>query len=491
MQLRNLEFLLLVTFTGIATTLLIENPLGSASNLPTKITSRTGNEWDIVRTLSPLPDVPPEDTTNAFGDNLAAANLGQKLFFEKGISGPIITGKDATNRGLGVAGETGKISCASCHQPNSGWMFDIRSNTGNEDNPNATALGADWLPRNASSIINTAYYGSWRENDGVADSSWADALTDPEDPRSQNGSRLQVAHVLWIKYRAEYNSIFASPSQCPSDRLDPRLDPHHPRASDFPATGKPGDPQWEKMSETDKAIINRIFANFGKAIEAYLRRCTSRNAPFDRYVAGDDSAINDSAKRGLMLFISSRTNCISCHSGPLFTNKQFYTTGMSVDLALSPHANPNELGRFTAIQKLISDVPGDTGEFNVNSDYSDNTHTGLLNGLSPSEADKGKWRTKSLRQVAATPPYMHTGQMRTLMDVINFYDRGGDATGSFIGTRDQNIRRLDLLEQEKLDLVEFLKTLTGEPLPNFLTQDTSLHRVMRVERRKQPGIGPQ
>ena len=102
---------------------------------------REGAEWEIIRTLSPLPKVPP-DTTNAFADDPRAARLGQILFFEKDIAGPIITPKKGNNGGLGKKGETHQISCASCHQPDSGWMFDLRSNTGVPQNPHATALGA-------------------------------------------------------------------------------------------------------------------------------------------------------------------------------------------------------------------------------------------------------------------------------------------------------------------------------------------------------------
>ena len=431
--------------------------------------SRNGPEWRIIQTLSPLPEVPPADTTNAFGDDPRAARLGQMLFFEKAIGGPIITGDDGHNGGLGQPGETGKIACASCHQPNSGWMFDIRSNDGVPQNPHATALGATWTVRSVSSIINTAYYHIWHENDGVSDSSWADALTDPEDFHSQNGSRLQVAHVLWNKYSREYNEIFSG-SPAP---LDPRLNPASPQASDFPPTGKPGDPQWEAMPDADKDIINHIFANFGKAVQAYLRKCLSRNAPFDQFVAGDDGAISASARRGLLLFVSDRVNCVACHSGPLFTDSQFHTTGMQVDTTLSPHADPTELGRFSALQLVLSNQPGTTGEFNVNSEYSDNTHTGFLDGLAPTEADKGRWRTKALRQVGPTPPYMHTGQMPTLTDVIEFYNRGGDPPGTFIGTKDPLMHGLNLSEQEKQDLIAFLNTLTGEPLPASLIRDTS------------------
>ena len=152
---------------------------------------------------------------------------------------------------------------------------------------------------------------------------------------------------------------------------------------------------------------------------------------------------------------------------------QFHTTGLHVNTDLSPHADPTEDGRFSALQQVLSNAPGTTGEFNVNSVYSDNRGTGFLTGLVPVESDKGKWRTKHLRGVAATPPYMHTGQMPTLMDVINFYDRGGDPPGSFIGTKSPLMHPLHLTLQEKYDLIAFLNTLTGDPLAPSLTQDTS------------------
>jgi len=441
-----------------------------------------GPSPNLLHSLSPLPETPPPDTTNAFGDDARAARLGQRLFFDKAISGPLLVGTDRAvdlsgnpippeSSALGKFGETGKVACASCHQPNSGWMFDIRSDDHVPGNPHATALGTNWTVRNASSIINTAYYHIWHENDGIADSSWADALTDPEDPHSQNGSRLQVAHVLWNKYREDYNAIF---SQSPLP-LDPRLNPHHPHAADFPATGKPGDPQWEAMADDDKEIVDHIFANFGKAVQAYLRQCVSRNAPFDRYVAGGRAAISASARRGLALFTSQRVNCVACHNGPLFSDSQFHNIGLRIDTDRSPHADPTEVGRYAAIQLVLSDQPGTTGEFNVNSEYSDDVNTGFLDGLTVTEDLKGKWRTKALRQVAVTAPYMHDGQFATLREVVEFYDRGGEPVGTFFGTKDPLIHPLHLSEPEKNDLIEFLKTLTGEPLPDYLMRDTSAH----------------
>jgi cytochrome c peroxidase len=135
-------------------------------------------EWAIIETFSPLPDL-PVDTTNQYRDSPAAALLGKKLFFEPRLSGPIQTGTPADGQ-LGAVGEKYKIGCRNCHMPESKWLFDIRSNN-HGPIPNATALGSFWMTRNVSSIVNTVFYihpqpsAHWRENDGYSDSEWFDA----------------------------------------------------------------------------------------------------------------------------------------------------------------------------------------------------------------------------------------------------------------------------------------------------------------------------
>src|SRR5262249_11409300 len=201
----------------------------------------TKAEWDKMKTLSPLP-APPPSPTNHYADDPIAAALGQKLFFDPRVAGPSITANDGPNGGLGTVGQTGKVACASCHLGT--WMIDTRSNDGDPMNPHAFALGCDWTNRNAGSPINAAFYYPWKENDGLRDSVWADSLTDPEYPPSQNGTRLGVAHLLYDHYKSEYNAIFQPP-------LDPRLDPTSPNAANFPATGKPGDAQYDAMAAAD------------------------------------------------------------------------------------------------------------------------------------------------------------------------------------------------------------------------------------------------
>lgn len=420
-------------------------------------------EWAIIDSLSPLPDL-PVDTTNKYRDSPGAALLGQKLFFEPRLAGPIQTGTPQEGQ-LGNIGDKYKIACRNCHMPESKWLYDIRSNNGGPI-PNATALGSLWMTRNVSSIVNTVFYihprsgAHWRENDGFSDSEWFDAQSEPEGPPVQNGSRLQLAHVIFEHYRSDYNAAF------PDFPLTPALSNYQR----FPATGSPytDTENWNQLRSDDKEIINRILVNYGKSIEAYLRKLVSRNAPFDRYVAGSRSAISDEAKAGLKLFIG-RAGCVGCHNTPLFSDDDFHVIGLHIDTRLSPHAEPAETGR-TANQALICNPAIANGDFNVNGHFSDDPSTTRNGNFCSQSVPVGLWRTKGLRQVAETSPYFRDGQAATLDDVIDFYDRGGDPAGTFLGGR-KEIQPLHLSPKEKAWLKEFLKTLTGEPVPAQYLQD--------------------
>jgi cytochrome c peroxidase len=436
----------------------------------TKSAAQSANDSDIfspadralIATLSPLPDL-PVDATNKYRDSAAAALLGQKLFFEPRLSGPIQTGTPQEGQ-LGAIGEAGKIACRNCHMPESVWLYDIRSNNGGTI-ANATALGSAWMTRNVSSVVNTVFYihrsgAHWRENDGFSDSEWFDAQSEPEGPPVQNGSRLQLAHVIFDHYRDDYNAAF------PDFPLSPLLANKHR----FPATGSPYTDQanWNSLSAADKEIVNRILVNYGKAIEAYLRKLVSRNAPFDRYVAGQRDAISRDAKLGLKVFIG-KAGCVRCHNGPLFSDDDFHVIGLKIDTTLSPHADPTEKGR-AANQALICDPAVADGGFNVNGHFSDEPATTRNGGFCRQTIPVGLWRTKGLRQVAETAPYFRDGQAATLDDVIEFYDRGGDPEGTFLGGP-KAIQPLHLSAAEKRQLKEFLKTLTGEPVPAQFLRD--------------------
>jgi len=422
-------------------------------------------EWDIVHSLSPLPAL-PNDTTNVYRDSRAAARLGQKLFSEPRLSGPIQTGTPAEGQ-LGAIGESNKIACRNCHMPESGWLIDIRSNN-HGPIPNATALGSLWMTRNVSSLVNTVFYTAgtgrgaahWRENDGFSDSEWFDAQSEPEGPPVQNGSRLQLAHVIFEHYRADYTAAF------PDWPLDPGL----ADSTRFPATGSPytDTANWNGLNARDQDIVNRILTNYGKAMEAFLRTLVSRRAPFDRYVAGHRGAIGHEAKEGLRLFIG-KAQCIHCHNQPLFSDDQFHVIGLRIDTAKSPFASPDEVGR-SANQALICDPSVAGADFSVNGPYSDDRTTGRDGDFCARTIPTGLWRTKGLRQIAETGPYWRDGQAATLEEVIDFYDLGGDPVGTYLGGP-KEIQPLHLSAREKAQLVAFLRTLTGDPVPAHLVAD--------------------
>ncbi len=407
----------------------------------------TPTELAAIAQLSPLPAV-PADTTNAFADNAAAAALGQMLFFDKSYSGALAVGDDTNTSALGMVGETGKVACASCHTAGSMQIDDQRSV------PNNVSLGCDYGPRNALGIVNSSHY-AWTNWGGRFDSQWSLPLGVAENPKLMNSTRLTIAHMLWDKYRSEYDAIFPVP-------LDPSLDPTATDASRFPASGKPGQATYDGMATADKLIVDTIYANYGKAIAAYMRKLVSGNSRFDQFVAGDRSALTSSEIQGLKLFLAK--GCVQCHSGPAFSDQKFHAL---VVAQTGPHVPTSDLGRYTDVVPLLA------SPFNTNGVFSDDTNTGRLTGLAQDTSQQGQFRTKGLRNVALSGPFMHDGTLATLDDVIAFYDQGGGDPGTTGIVKDPLIQPLGLTATERGELVAFLDALTGDPISAMLLADTS------------------
>jgi cytochrome c peroxidase len=410
-------------------------------------------EWRRINTFSPLPP-PPPSPTNRFADNLAVAELGQRLWFEKRYAGEITEGcmleGCADDGGLGKVGERGKVSCADCHQAEH-WFNDRRSI------PNTTSIGTARTRRNAPSMVNAVYYqwGNWA---GSHDQFWKQGANSPESKDNFNSDRLRYVHVIYSYYRNHYNALF-------EPDLDAALDPLAPDAMRFPPNGKPKvtsapDGPWELMRQEDRDHVNLVMANCGKALEAYERRLVSGNSPFDRYVAGDFAALSTSAKRGLKLFIG-KAGCDSCHADETFTDQTFHNTGVT-------QTGTADEGRYTDVLRIPN-------LWNGAGDYSDDPVLGAekLAGIEQSETMRGQFRTKSLRHIAETAPYFHNGSAATLHDVVRFYNSGGGAAGTFPGMKDERLVPLNLSDAEISDLVAFLESLTGEPVPAELMRNTA------------------
>jgi cytochrome c peroxidase len=221
------------------------------------------------------------------------------------------------------------------------------------------------------------------------------------------------------------------------------------------------------MAPGDQDIINRIFVNRGKALEAFIRLLVARNAPWDKYVAGDTNAISESAKRGAKVFVG-KADCVQCHKGPSFTDEKFHDLGLIDTYPAGIQGyDPNLWSFFTG---LCDQGHGPGPAFSMNNKfsrdgaYSDDPNTPLLKGIMTVDSDVGAYRTASLRNVAETAPYMHLGQLATLEDVVRYENKGGETSG-YIGTKDEKVKQLNLSDGEVADVVEFLKTLTGEQVP--------------------------
>jgi cytochrome c peroxidase len=159
-----------------------------------------------------------------------------------------------------------------------------------------------------------------------------------------------------------------------------------------------------------------------EAIAAYERTIISTNSAFDKYVAGDATAMDERAVRGMALF-KGKARCILCHNGPNFTDNQFHNLGV-------PQVGPlkEDLGRYSVTR---------------------------------AEKDKGAFKTPTLRSMSETAPYMHDGAFKTPEEVVDFLNAGGGANPNLSPL----VKPLNLTPDERADLVAFLKALTGEPIP--------------------------
>ena len=370
------------------------------------------DEWELVMSLSPLPATPPPNPTNRFADNPMAAELGQRFFFDFRFS------------------KHGTIACSTCHSPFYAFA-DIES----------TSFATDRGTRNTPTVLNAAY-NMWQLWDGRSETMWAQALFALEGEGEMAGTRLQYAHVINQHYKAAYEAVFGPlPDLADRDR--------------FPPNGKPGDPAFDNMTKADRITVNTIFSNIGKSVEAYQRRLITPDASFDRYVAGDETAISPEAKNGLKIFVG-KGKCIDCHNTPIFADNKFHNIGV-------PEGTVEDKGRFQGVPKLLNNI------FNSAGMYSDSTAKSeqVLNFMEAKPEDQGAFRTPTLRNVAVTAPYFHTGEFPTLLSVIEFKNDGGFTSG-FPGMPAVPMRSLGLSERELNDLVAFLESLTGELPPAHL-----------------------
>jgi cytochrome c peroxidase len=211
-------------------------------------------------------------------------------------------------------------------------------------------------------------------------------------------------------------------------------------------------PLFQAAFGDEKVTADRI----GQAIASFERTLISVKAPIDRFLAGDKSAISASAQRGWELY-NTKARCNNCHgyveAFPFFTDDLFHNIGIGVKGV-----------DFEAVARRVANVdPDDTHAIDKLA-LADAEASALGRFLvTRQRKDIGAFKTSGLRNVALTPPYFHDGSAKTLEEVIEVYNRGGDANPFLDG----GMRPLDLTAQEQADLVELLKTFTSEDLDRF------------------------
>jgi cytochrome c peroxidase len=259
------------------------------------------------------------------------------------------------------------ISCASCHNPGFAWGDALLRAVGD---------GMKTLGRRTPTILNLA----WAESlfwDGRAGSLEEQALGPIQAEGEMNLSLDRLSAKLGAV--AGYRSMF---------------DDAYPGEGMTPGT-------------------------VAKAIAVFERTVVSAEAPFDRWLAGDQSAISESAKRGFVVF-NQEGRCAKCHSGWRFTDDSFHDIGVATD----------DAGRGA----LLKEIPVMASAF----------------------------KTPTLRNVNRRAPYMHNGSVATLEDVVELYDRGGLHRRPSLSPE---IQALELTPTQKQDLVSFLHTLSSDDGP--------------------------
>jgi cytochrome c peroxidase len=294
--------------------------------------------------------------------------------------------------------EDGTVSCATCHDPASAFT-----------SGDAVAVGVrnQKGTRNAPTLLNSVSGKSYFWDGRVA--TLDEQARQPLLNANEMGMKDEAALVERVSVIEEYGKSFR--------RVFPR----------------------------EGITIDTI----AKAIAAFERSLVSRNAPFDRFIAGDKNAISDLQKQGWELF-KGKAKCLDCHThsaaAPFFTDAKFHNTGIRT----------KELA-FEALSQRADDIKHLTS--NASTLAHDPQFSDLGRFLVTREAkDLGAFKTPTLRDIELTGPYMHNGSIRTLLDVLRFYNQGGLKNPML----DEKMTPLNLTEHEMNALVEFLHALTSD-----------------------------
>lgn len=286
------------------------------------------------------------------------AELGRYLYFDKRLS------------------SDGTISCATCHEVSDAFTDQL---------PVSTGIQGHQGERNAPTVINTAY----------------------------------LKRLFWDGRAKSLEEQAVGPIANPKE-MTTYVDPHraHKECENLIRAIPGYRVLFQKAFGKDSCTVEDI----AKAIATFERTILSGNSPFDRYIAGDKTAMTEEQIQGLQVF--KKTNCLNCHNGTHFTDERFLNIGIGMD-----------------------EKDPDLGRYHI-------THE---------EKDWGAFKVPTLREVEHTYPYMHDGKLTTLEEVVEYYDKGGIPNKNL----HPSMKPLNLSDKDKKALVAFMKALSGEGWQHF------------------------
>jgi len=310
----------------------------------------------------------------------------------------------------------GKVACSTCHTREKAFTDNLPTSKGFRD-----LTGT----RNAPTVINAAYMQSqfWDGREPDLEGQAKQPPVNPVEGGLPNHEPILAVIREDADYRKRFKKVFGiTPDQITEDHV-------------------------------------------ARAIASFERTVIAGDSAFDRYQYGNDpTALNESQKRGLELF-RLKGRCASCHTvehtQSLFTDSRFHNIGIGFKAIAGKEpeiaekflrmkhaqASPEKVNEVIDKAVLSDKEISELGRFVISEDFS----------------DIGAFKTPTLRNVAVTFPYMHDGSLKTLEEVVDFYNNGGrvnpdDPLTPFLSG---GIKPLDLSDEEKADLVAFLESLTS------------------------------
>ena len=323
----------------------------------------------------------------------------------------------------------GKVSCSTCHAEEKAFTDQLPVSKGFTDSK-GTRMGT----RSAPTVINAAYYTSqfW---DGRVPSLEEQSKFPPINP-VEGGLHSWDDLITIIKADDYYKQAFA-----------------------------------KVFNISPKEIT---IDHFAKAIASFERTVISGNSKFDRFMyGGEKSALNQQEQRGLAVFLN-QGRCVSCHTisqtHALFTNNQFHNLGVGFKAlkgkeleVASEYMHKLAKAKESMQQNKIGNLAADEMVLQEKR-FSE---LGRL-AITKEGDEMGAFKTVTLRNIAKTAPYMHDGSLKTLEEVVAWYNFGGKLSedGQTTPFLDGGIKPLDLNNEQMADLVSFLKALTSPQFEN-------------------------